>query len=137
MSSNAKIRTLMVDDSPEFLAVAKRFLGTDPTIEVVEQIKRGTDVVPAIQQHAPKVVLLDLAMPDKHGFDVLKEINKTIQPPPCVIVLTLHDNPEYRANAEALGADGFIYKSNLGMELLPMIHKLSAQKDRTNGTRNL
>lgn len=136
MSLKSKIRTLMVDDSPEFLDVAKRFLGTDPSIEVVDQIKRGSEVIPAIQQYSPKVVLLDLAMPDVHGFDVLKEISSTIKPPPCVIVLTLHDNPEYRANAEALGADGFIYKSDLGMELLPMIHKLTAQKDRIDNYGN-
>jgi two-component system response regulator DesR len=119
-----KIRTLMVDDSPEFLQAATRFLCIDPSIDIVAQIHRGREVLQAIQEHKPDLLLLDLAMPDLHGLDVIRQIREQMDEPPFIIVLTLHDNPEYRAQATALGASGFIYKSDFGTELLPTIHRL-------------
>jgi len=119
-----KIRTLMVDDSPEFLEAATRFLYIDPSIEVVGHVKCGLDVLRAIEELQPDVVLLDLAMPDVHGLEVMRQIKRQVASPPRIIVLTLYDNPEYRAQANALDADGFIHKSDFGVELLPAIHQL-------------
>ncbi|HEV3081341.1 MAG TPA: hypothetical protein VGY66_16285, partial [Gemmataceae bacterium] len=45
---------------------------------------------------------------------------------PRVIILTLHDNPEYRAAAAAVRADGFVTKTELCLQLLPLIHQLFA-----------
>jgi len=119
-----KIRTLMVDDSPEFLQAASRFLCIDPAIEVIAQIRRGREVLAAIREHQPDVVLLDLAMPDLHGLEVMRQVREEIDEPPRIVILTLYDNPEYREQSTALGADGFIYKSDFGVELLPTIHQL-------------
>lgn len=125
-----KIRTLMVDDSPEFLEAATRFLCIDSGIEIVAKIYRGQEVLGAIQEHHPDIVLLDLAMPDLHGLDVMRQIKEQIDQPPYIIVLTLHDSPEYRNQANALGADAFIYKSDFGVELLPAIHQLIDNQDQ-------
>ena len=119
-----KIRTLMVDDSPEFLEAASRYLGIDPQIEIVGQILRGADALRSIQELQPDVVLLDLAMPDLHGLDVIRQIQAQIEQPPEIIVLTLYDNDAYRTEAEKLGAGGFIRKNDFGVELLPTIHTL-------------
>ena len=127
-----KIRTLMVDDSPEFLEAATRFMSIDSDIEIVGRIYRGQEVLSAIQELQPDVVLLDLAMPDLHGLDVMYQIQEQIDQPPSIIVLTLHDNPEYRNQANAMGADAFIYKSDFGVELLPAIHKLVNREDNSN-----
>jgi DNA-binding NarL/FixJ family response regulator len=119
-----KIRTLMVDDSPEFLQAAARFLCIDPEIEIVAQVQQGSDVLAAVLEHQPDVILLDLAMPDFHGLEVIQQIKEQITEPPYIVVLTLYDYPEYRTQSTILGADGFIYKSDFGVELLPTIHQL-------------
>jgi DNA-binding NarL/FixJ family response regulator len=121
----------MVDDSPEFLDAATRFLSIDSEIEVVGKCQLGKEVLGAIQEHHPDVVLLDLAMPDLHGLDVIHLIQQQIENPPHIIVLTLYDNPEYREQANAMGANGFIYKSDFGVELLPAIHQLIDNEDKT------
>lgn len=118
------IRTLLVDDSPEFLEAATRFLCIDPRIEIVGQTKRGREALQAVKEHQPDLVLLDLAMPDVHGLDVMRQIKQQIDDPPQIIILTLYDNPEYRNQSESLGASDFIYKSDFGVELLPAIHRL-------------
>lgn len=117
----------MVDDSPEFLEAATRFIEIDPEIEIVGRVMRGREALDAIREHQPDVVLLDLAMPDLHGLDVIRLIKKHFQFLPRIIVLTLYDNPEYRASAEALGVDGFIHKSDFGTELLQTIHQIMPQ----------
>jgi hypothetical protein len=43
--------------------------------------------------------------------------------------LTVHDYPAYRAEAEAVGADGFLGKADFGTELVPLIHRLFGWPD--------
>jgi DNA-binding NarL/FixJ family response regulator len=125
-----EIRTLMVDDSPEFLDVATRFLSIDPQIKVVAQLHLGQQVLPAIQQYQPDILLLDLSLPDLHGLDVISQVQEQLEHPPHIIVLTFYDNPEYRAQVNALGVDNFIYKSDFGVELLPTMHALMGNGDK-------
>jgi CheY-like chemotaxis protein len=59
----------------------------------------------------PDLVLLDVVMPEQNGFEVLKFIRSTpeLRHLP-VVMFTGQLNPEFRARAERLGADGFVMK---------------------------
>jgi DNA-binding NarL/FixJ family response regulator len=116
-------RILLVDDNPEFLESAARFLSADPNITVAGHALSGQEALKQITRLAPDLVLMDLAMPDMSGLEVTQRI-KTQTNPPYVIILTLHDNPEYRAAAKDVGADGFIAKSEFGTNLCPLIHRI-------------
>ncbi len=117
------VRTLLVDDSPEFLGAAARFLATDPQVEIVGRVLSARDAIEAVTRLRPDLVLMDVAMPDMNGFAATRQIKERPNPP-RVIVLTLYDNDEYRAQAHAAGADGFVAKSEFGTQLLPLIHTL-------------
>ncbi|MEA3350775.1 MAG: response regulator transcription factor [Chloroflexota bacterium] len=119
------IRTLMVDDSPEFIEAAQRFLETDPSIEVIEYVHYGKDALDRIRSLQPDLVLLDINMPDVNGLEVLRQVREYAHPPK-VIILTLYDNIEYQKKAKKLDADGFVQKYDFGVELLPLIHSLFA-----------
>jgi len=108
-------RILLVDDSEEFLDSATHFLTADPTIEIVGRASSGRGALEQVPVLKPDLVLMDLNMPEMNGLDG-----------PRVIILTLHDNPEYRAAAEAVQADGFVAKTELGLQLLPLIQELFA-----------
>jgi DNA-binding NarL/FixJ family response regulator len=124
------IRTLLVDDSPEFLEAAKSFLSTDPDIEIIGQANSGRGALQQVARLGPELVLMDLAMPGMNGLEATCHI-KAQPGAPHVVILTLHDNPEYRALAEAAHADGFVAKSEFGVQLLPLIHTLrSNEADR-------
>ncbi len=116
-------RVLLVDDSPEFLDSAVHFLATDPAIKVVGRASSGQGALEQVPFLKPDVVLMDLSMPKMNGLEATRRI-KAQDADLCVILLTLHDNPEYRAAAQAARADGFVAKSELGIELLPLIHRL-------------
>jgi DNA-binding NarL/FixJ family response regulator len=44
---------------------------------------------------------------------------------PYVIILTMYDHAEYRAEARAVGADGFVVKSEFVTQLLPLIYDVT------------
>ena len=117
------VRTLLVDDNPEFLGAAARFLATDPEIEVVGQALSARKAIEEVTRLQPDLVLMDVAMPEMNGLVATRHIKERPNPP-RVIVLTLHDNDEYRAQARAAGADGYVSKSEFGTQLLPLIHTL-------------
>jgi CheY-like chemotaxis protein len=118
-------RVLLVDDSPAFLDSASHFLNTDPRIEIVGRASSGRGALEKVPELKPDLVLMDLTMPEMNGLEATREI-KSQPDGPRVIILTLHDIPEYRAAAEAVRADGFVTKTELDLQLLPMIHKLFA-----------
>ena len=118
----------MVDDSPEYLEATKMFLSIYPTIEVVGDVRYGFQVVEQVIELKPDLVLLDLALPDISGLDLLPKI-KDVEEPPVVIVVTFHNIPEYKEKAHAFGAAGFVLKADLATELMHTIKKLFNQND--------
>jgi len=118
------VRILLVDDSPDFLKLAARFLAMDPQVEIIARARSGRDALREVAQLKPDLVLMDLTMPEMNGLEATRQIKKLARPP-RVIILTLHDSPDYRAAARAAGADDFVAKANLSTDLIPAIQRLS------------
>lgn len=117
------IRTLLVDDNPKFLEAASRFLISDPYIDVIATSLSGEEAIEQVNRLNPDLVLMDIALPGINGLDATRRI-KSLPDPPYVIILTLHDNDEYRNASQAVQADDFIAKSDFGNDLLNKIYKL-------------
>ena len=65
-------RVLLVDDEPRILAVLEGHLA--PLGHVLVRAESGRAAVEEFTKHPPDLVLLDLAMPDPGGIDVLTHI---------------------------------------------------------------
>jgi DNA-binding NarL/FixJ family response regulator len=126
------IRTLLVDDSREFLRAASQFLSVDLNIEIVGKCQSTKEALEQIEYLHPDLILMDLAMPDINGLEATQVIKELLDPP-RVIILTMYDNPEYRQASQAVHADGFVAKSDFGLELVPMIKEIFKIKPKTNG----
>ena len=120
------LRVLLVDDSPEFLESAAYFLSLHPLVEVIGRALSGPDALEMASQLRPDLVLMDWAMPEMTGLEAARRL-KARPGAPHVVILTLHDNPQYRAAAQAAGTDGFISKADFGAQLPPLIHELFAE----------
>jgi len=129
------IRVLIVDDSVEFLETVERFLATDQQIEVVGRALSGPEAIEQVEQLHPDLVLMDLAMPGMNGLEATRRINVQPNAPP-VLILTLHDNVEYRAAAEELEVAGYVVKSEFFDQLLPAIHAQFARRHAPVGQEN-
>ncbi|BAY13159.1 response regulator [Calothrix sp. NIES-2098] len=117
------VRILLVDDSLAFLESAARFLAIDKELEIVGRVLSGEEALVQVPQLCPDLVLMDMTMPGMNGLEATRQI-KQHSSAPYVVVLTLNDGSEYRTAALAVGADGFVTKSEIGKALLPLIYSL-------------
>lgn len=128
MSTLPPLRVLLVDDSPDFAAAAKEFVGRFAELEFAGWAANADEAFELLRRVPVDVVLMDTAMPETDGFEATRRI-KAQQHPPAVVVVTLHDGFEYRAAARDAGADGFVAKPSLGSQLLPLLRGLSRRDE--------
>ena len=117
------LRILLVDDSAEFLESAARLLTLHKQLRIVGRASSGNAALEQIAQLSPDLVLMDLAMPGMNGLETTRQI-KSRPAPPRVVIMTLYDVAEYRTAARQATADGFIAKSSIRSQLLPMLANL-------------
>ena len=89
----------------------------------------GARVVDGILGCRPRVVILDLMLPNRNGFEILKELknNPDLKSIP-VLVLTAKGQAQDRSTAEQLGADAFITKPFSNREVLDCVKGLAARE---------
>jgi DNA-binding NarL/FixJ family response regulator len=118
-----QVRVLMVDDSPDFLQAASKFLESDPCIQVIGTFHGAEEALAQLPCLEPDLVLIDLAMPGMNGLEATRHLKEQLVPP-RVIILTMYDLEEYRSAAPQVQADGFVTKSEFGAALLPLIRSI-------------
>ena len=119
----APIQILLVDDAPAVVKVMARLLSRIEGVSIVGKATSGGDALWQTQRLRPDLVVMDLEMPGMNGLEATRRI-KALERAPQVVILTLHDDPEYQTAAAAAGADGFVSKSELISQLLPIIQRL-------------
>ena len=102
-------KILVVDDSPD-IRLALTTVLEEAGYETAEAAD-GTEVLGAILQHCPDVVLLDVAMPRKDRFSALVEVKSDgrVKNTP-IIMVTAKERPEDLTRARSLGAQDYINK---------------------------
>lgn len=88
----------------------------EPDHEVVAVVHDGRQVLHRVQETAPDLVLLDLAMPGRHGLEVLRDLEAEC-PAVHVVMLTMHADAVYVDEAIRAGAEGYLLKLATGSEL--------------------
>lgn len=119
------IKVLLVDDNERFLESIKRFVLSAPDMHIchLDTAVSGEDAVTLAAKLRPDLVLMDFAMPGMDGLVATRHI-KCATVPPRVVILTIHDNSEYRRAAFDAGADGFVSKSEFVKTLALLVQSL-------------
>ncbi len=118
------IRLGIAEDHTIVRWALKEALDKHPDIEVVGDAGTAAETLDMIQRVRPDVLLLDLSLPDRSGFDVLNDMRES-DTAPLVVVLTWHTEPSYAARAIAAGAHGYVNKSVSPEDLLAAIRAVS------------
>lgn len=72
-----KIKTILVDDEPRGVSALQKLLEfNNPELEIMATCSSADEAKEKIAAHHPALVFLDIAMPEKTGFDLLNEINE-------------------------------------------------------------
>src|SRR5262245_26241282 len=87
--SVTKIRTLVVDDEPLARERVKRFLRDEKDIEIIGECGNGGDAAQTIRAERPDLVFLDIQMPEKNGFEVIRSLEP--KQLPTVVFVTAYD----------------------------------------------
>lgn len=114
------IRVLLVDDSEAFLDSAADLLARDPRVMVVGRARNGSDGVRLARELVPDLVLMDLVMPVMNGLAATRLI-KAWPDSPRVVIVTMHEEAEYRRSAQEASADGFVCKSQFTSEVMAIL----------------
>ena len=124
---------LVVDDSLSVRKVAERML-TEAGLEVAA-VSNGEEALDWLSTKRPDLVIADVIMPDKSGFDVCAFVksNAALADTPVILVSGFVDE-ELTRQAEACRADGIIKKPFQGAALRErVLHLLSARKAQPPG----
>jgi DNA-binding NarL/FixJ family response regulator len=118
------IRLALAEDHTIVRWALREALSKADDIEVVGEAGTAAETLAMIQNVKPDVLLLDITLPDRSGFDVLADLRQQ-DSSPLVVVLTWHTEPSYAARAIAAGAHGYVNKAVEPKELLESIRAVS------------
>ena len=104
-----QIRVMIADDHPMVAQGIQSVLEEHKELEVVGVVHNGRSVIDQLNTLRPDVILMDLNMPDVNGLSATEMVLEQ-RPETRVLILTMHDNPEYISSALSHGAKGYILK---------------------------
>jgi DNA-binding NarL/FixJ family response regulator len=103
------IRVVIADDASEIRMLVRFALGRDERFDVVGEAADGVETLAMLEETTPDALLLDLAMPNMDGLEVLERLNDRPSPPP-VVVFSGFSSQAMIDRALALGAAAYIDK---------------------------
>jgi len=119
------IRVLLAEDQAMMRGALALLLGLEPDLEVVAQVSRGDEIVPAALASRPDVALLDIELPGRSGLDAAGELRTAL--PGCrVVIVTTFGRPGYLRRAMDAGARGFLVKDGPVEQLAEAVRQVCA-----------
>ena len=116
-------RVLLADDHALFREGVKALLAPDE-FEIVAEVGNGHDAIQQARRHLPDIAVLDVGMPGLNGVDAAREVLRA-SPRSKVIMLTMHKDHAYLAEALRSGARGYILKSRGAAELIEALREVA------------
>jgi DNA-binding NarL/FixJ family response regulator len=123
VNDTKKIRVLVADDHVLFRRGLKMVLEDTPDMEVADEAGTGREALHKAINGDFDVLLLDISMPERSGFDILKDL-KNLKPDLPVLMLTMHPEDKYAVRVLKAGASGYMTKKNAPDELVAAIRKV-------------
>ncbi len=117
-------RILLVDDHPFFSEGLINALRPYPEYIVVAAIENGKDVVAAIKQHEPHILILDLNLPGINGVQLFPQLKKDF-PALKILVLSMYMPADIRMQPEKESIDGYVVKNSGTDTLITALDELS------------
>ncbi len=124
-NENRPARVLIADDHALVREGLRAVLEGEADIEVVGEARDGLRAVEACERLRPDVVLMDVRMPGIDGLEATRRIKAEI-PEVSVVVVTMHENPDYLLEAVRAGAAGYVLKDASGERIAGAVRKTLA-----------
>jgi DNA-binding response OmpR family regulator len=130
MNANQQPRVLVVEDDPHILLGLEEVLKSDG-FDVVT-CSKGDEALEAVTRHRPGLIVLDVMLPGKSGYDICRELRgKKVTTP--ILMLTAKGQEIDKVVGLDLGADDYVTKPFGVRELLARIHALLRRSTKPAG----
>jgi len=118
------VRVVLADDQHLVRGALAALLALEDDVEVVGEVGRGDEVLPAVQHLVPDVLLVDIEMPGLDGLAAAAAVAAAV-PTTRVLVLTTFGRPGYLRRAMEAGALGFVVKDAPASELADAVRRVA------------
>lgn len=114
--SDDRLRVVIADDHGVVRQGIRGVLEAIEGLDVLGEAADGDEALRMVRELEPDVVILDVNMPGRTGLEVASELRGEANPA-RVLILSMHDDPEYVLQAVRSGADGYVLKDAAPAEL--------------------
>jgi DNA-binding NarL/FixJ family response regulator len=118
-----KISVLLVDDHSLVRRGFRRMLEDEPDLHVVGEASDGEEAVKLARSLAPRVVIMDCALPGINGLQATRKILQ-FAPNTLVLMLSMHTEETWVRQALDAGARGYVLKNAMDLELGAAIRRI-------------
>lgn len=113
-----KPRILLADDDGDFLQALQTLLTSE--FEIAASVSDGYAMIKAAAAHKPDLIVTDISMPLLSGLHAARQLRRD-QPSIPIIFLTIREELAFVAEAQKLGASGYVVKRSAASDLMPAI----------------
>src|SRR5712692_1191680 len=116
-------RLVIADDHKLVRAGLRKMLTGQRGLEVVGEATNGREALALCRRLQPDLALIDVRMPELDGLAACRAIKQEC-PATSVILITIHENPDYLLEALKAGAAGYVLKDITQSELITTIRRV-------------
>ena len=120
-------RILVVDDHPILREGLLQSINRESDLMVCGEAENAHQALVAISKLKPDLVLVDIGLPGKSGFELVKDV-RTVHPEVPVLVLSMHDESLYAERVLRAGARGYVMKHEPPGKLIEAIRTVLSGK---------
>ena len=113
-------KIVIVDDHPLVREGIVNLIRTAPDLNVAAEAGSAEKALEVVSKSVPDLVLLDIALPDQNGIELLKDLHSRY-PALCILVLSMHEETVYAERALRAGAHGYIMKHEPSSKVIEAI----------------
>jgi len=119
------IKVVIVDDHPVVRLGLRQIIESQPDMVVAAEAENAGDFFSLLRKTDCNLIVLDIKLPDRSGFDVLNQL-KYEKPDLQVLILSVHAEDRYALRFIKAGASGYLMKESAPTELVKAIRKVSS-----------
>jgi two-component system, NarL family, invasion response regulator UvrY len=119
------IKILITDDHAIVRRGLRQILSETSDIVVGDEAENAHQLLELLPKNDYGVLVLDISLPGRSGFDILKQV-KALRPKLPILIHSMHSEEQFAVRALKAGASGYITKESAPEELIKAIRKVHA-----------
>lgn len=124
---DSRLRLLLVDDHAVVREGYRRLLERRPDLAIVAEAGTAAEAYGLFREHSPDVVILDLALPDMGGIELIGRLLRR-DPGARVLAFSMHRDPLFATQALRAGALGYVTKSCPPETLVQAVYQVAERR---------